>query len=324
MYAAGIDGGGTRTRAVLVAPDGRIRARGTAGCGNFQSIGASGLEDVVGGLLGTLWAGGPAQPLSLCLALAGVGREDDREEVAALARRCGWAQELCVVSDARAALEGAHAAGAGLVVVAGTGSIVLGKGPGGEEARAGGWGPVLGDEGSGYALAAEALRAALRAHDGWGPPTALEEVLRGWLGLQTWEEAVRRVYGGDLGRDRIAALAPAVLETARRGDAVAAALVWRAGHALGQQVAAVARRLGLERGADLAGAGGLLEAADLWPSLEEAARQAGVQVRRRASLLPPVLGAVLMAWQATGRPVDRQLVQGLAADLPAGAQGTAT
>jgi N-acetylglucosamine kinase-like BadF-type ATPase len=295
----GIDGGGTRTRAVAVGPGARLLGVARAGCGNFQVLGLDGLE----ALLGDLWPRlGVQLPLSaLCLGLAGAGRPTEQRAIAEWARERNWAGQVRVVSDAQAALVGAHGSQAGLVVIAGTGSMVLGRNAQGEQARAGGWGPLLGDEGSGYHLGMEGIRAALRARDGWGPATALDPRLRRALGLEDWDQVVRWIYGGELERGRVAALGLEVVEAAREGDGCALAIVAAAGQALGRQLGAVARKLGLEEGAPVAGVGGLFAARPfLWPALVRAARAAGCRPRWRDPLLPPVLGAVLIAWEAAG------------------------
>lgn len=319
MYALGIDGGGTRTRAVLVDAAGEIGGWTMAGCGNFQVVGLRGLESLLRGLIYEL--GDPAKDgrVSLCLGLAGAGRPDEQAAIAALVRARGWTDLVCVVSDARVALEGAHGGEAGLIVISGTGSIVLGKNSVGKEARAGGWGALLGDEGSGYSIGLEALRAVFKARDGWGKDTSLNDELRRELGLGNWDEAVQKVYGGEIDRERIAGLGPFVFAAARRGDGVAQQIVESAGTALGHQIGAVARRLEMTGGVALAGAGGVLKERDmLWPALVRAAGCQMKELRWRAALLPPVMGAVLLARRQAGLGVGEELVDRLARTCPAG------
>lgn len=311
----GIDGGGTRTRAVAVGQGARLLGAAGAGCGNFQVLGLQGLE----ALLGSLWPElGVRPPLeALCLGLAGAGRPAEQELIADLAISRGWASRVRVVSDAQAALVGAHGSQAGLVVIAGTGSMVLGRNPQGVQARAGGWGPLLGDEGSGYYLGMEGVRAALRARDGWGPATVLDQRLRQALGLGDWDQIVRRVYSGELGRDGVAALGLEVVAAAREGDACALAIAAAAGEALGRQLGAVARKLGMAAGAAVAGVGGVFAARQLlWPAMLRAAEAEGCQLCWREPLLPPVLGAVLIAWEAAGLQPSAELVAALARVLP--------
>jgi len=317
MHVVGVDGGGTRTRAVMVDAEGEIGGWATGGCGNFQTIGLNGVEILVDRLLEELGGEARSGAVSLCLALAGAGRPDEQAAIAALVRGKGWTTKVCVVSDARAALEGAHGGKPGLIVISGTGSMVLGKNERGEEARAGGWGPLLGDEGSGYSVGLEALRSALRARDGWGQSTVLSDNLRKNLGLGNWDEIVQKVYGGEVGWDCIAALGPCVFAAARSGDGIARQIIEAAGRALGKQVGAVARRLHMTGRVDLACAGGVFKERDmLWPALERAASSGIDQLRQRDPLLPPVLGAVLLAWEQAGYAVDEERIGKLARRCP--------
>src|SRR5205823_10053657 len=115
----------------------------------------------------------------------------------------------------------------GLAVVAGTGSMAYGKTADGRTARAGGWGSLLGDEGSAYILVTDALRAVAHAADGRGPATDLQRRFLDHLGLQMPQELITCLHGGGWDRAALAGLAPLVLEAAETGDAVAAELAER-------------------------------------------------------------------------------------------------
>lgn len=316
MYAMGIDGGGTRTRAVMVDRTGKVCGQALAGTGNYQRLGLEGVERLLEGLLQQLGLERRPSQLALCLALAGAGRPDEQEEIAALVR-ARWAEIACAVSDARAALEGAHGGGAGLIAISGTGSIVLGKNLAGEEVRAGGWGPLLGDQGSGYHIGLEGLRAVFKARDGWGPDTSMSQALRQVLGIGQWDELVRKVYGGEVGREQIAGLAPQVFAAATDGDQVARRIVDSAGAALGRQIGTVARRLSMVGKVELACLGGVFREVEiLWPSIEAAAREEVALLHRRDPLLPPVMGAVLLAWRQAGLGPEERLLEALANAAP--------
>ena len=210
FWSVGMDGGGTRTRAVMVDEHGAVCARAVGGPGNYQLVGLDGVVELVSGLLDELWEqlGEQRGSGSMCVALAGAGRRDEQEAICAALSHLPGGSSASVVSDARAALEGAHGGQAGIIVIAGTGSMVLGKAESGQEARAGGLGPLLGDEGSGYRLVLEGLRAVLRARDGAGPDTELTAALAQAFDLTDWNQVIGRVYGGDLTRERLAAAAP--------------------------------------------------------------------------------------------------------------------
>jgi glucosamine kinase len=144
-----------------------------------------------------------------------------------------------------------------LLLVAGTGSIAWGRGEDGREARVGGWGGLLGDEGSGYDIGLRALRAVVRAADGRGPPTELRDRLLGEIGLDAPEALIRWAAGA--GKASVARLAPTVCGVANAGDEVAAAIVTGAVESLKAHVVALRQRLGPWRATPrLALAGGLL------------------------------------------------------------------
>jgi N-acetylglucosamine kinase-like BadF-type ATPase len=192
-----------------------------------------------------------------CLGLAGAGRATDHRILREWASRFELAQTVDIIEDAALLLAAGTPAGWGLAVVAGTGSMAYGRCPDGRTARSGGWGPVLGDEGSGYAIALAGLRAVVRAADGRGPATNLTAALLTALELGHPEQLVGLVYEGG-NRAALAALAPTVLEIASRGDRVAEEIVTTAVTELASAVVATAKALRLGNTFPLALAGGLL------------------------------------------------------------------
>ena len=298
----GVDGGGTKTRAVWIRRDGSVLAMAQAGGSNYQEIGVHGvnalLEELVGPwLVNTV----ESKPACICLGLAGAGRPTEQRAIkdSVLARE--WSDRVRVESDARAALAGAHAEKRGMIVIAGTGSIVFGIGENGDWVRAGGWGPLLGDEGSGYDIALRGIRAGLAAHDGSGPDTALSRSLLEELGIKEWAEIVSRVYGGDLDRPALASLAPSIMRCAEEGDRVAIAVIRSTAEGLAKQIAAVSRRSGIDKEDGLSYCGGLLTGAPLLRYfVEESLRSKGIDMRLMPVRLPAVLGAVVLAWEHTG------------------------
>ncbi len=209
----GVDAGGTATRAVLVR-DGAV------------------VERIESEPLNALLDTGVAERLVQLVresgaALAGIGLPGLRGEAAAAGLQSQIASrveaQVAVADDAEIARLGAFNGGPGIVVVAGTGSIALGCDGRGRRARAGGHGYLLGDEGGGYWIGLEALRAALRSRDGSGPRTRLETGLPERLGADL-DRLLRDVYAAPADRLRLACLAPFVAEVAE-ADEVARALL---------------------------------------------------------------------------------------------------
>ncbi len=224
-FFIGVDGGGTRTRAVILDEEGRELARGAAP----GAVATARAPDEVGAAVSAavrvaadeaklslpgavLWAG-----------LAGAGAEEARHAVLAVLDRAGLAERVLVGTDVEAAFQDAFPQGPGVLLIAGTGSIAWARSDDGAVCRVGGWGRLLGDEGSGYALGLEGLRLVMRAEDGRAPPTALTERLITACGVRHAAGLVSWVDGAE--KAEVAALAPTVVSAADEGDAGARVLV---------------------------------------------------------------------------------------------------
>ncbi len=163
-----------------------------------------------------------------------------------------------VDGDIMAAFTGAFPLGNGLVMIAGTGSVAFGLAAGGERVQVGGWGYLLGDEGSGYAIGLDALRTVLRFYDGREAATTLAPALLDHLALSSPAALVRRVYTDRMNRDEIAAIAPFVAAHAAAGDTASVRILWNAGGALADLACAgVERIIQSGIGANVALLGGL-------------------------------------------------------------------
>lgn len=279
----GIDGGGSRATAVATDVEGRELARVEGGPGRIRldapGTGAHVLADLVDHVIREAGARLPAAGL-IC-ALAGAGREDARRELAAALLREAVAIRLRVVTDAEAAYQDAFGGGPGILLIAGTGSIAWGRDADGRTIRAGGWGALLGDEGSGYDLGLRALRAVLHAHDGRGPATGLTGTILGRTGVDSPEGLV--TWSARADKAEIAALAPCVLEAAEAGDDVASSLVRTAATDLAAHVDAIHERLApWPETPTLAVAGGLLANGKLLREKTIAAVRAPVRILDRA------------------------------------------
>jgi N-acetylglucosamine kinase-like BadF-type ATPase len=158
-----------------------------------------------------------------CFGFSG-GTADKEESTRALVR----ANRIIIMHDAAIALSGATAGEPGIVMISGTGSIAFGRNSRGIEARAGGWGYVYGDEGSGFDLTRQALRAALRHEEGWGPQTLLTDLLLRATGAASANDLLHRFYTPEYSRPSIAALSILVSEAAEEGDSEAERLLFDA------------------------------------------------------------------------------------------------
>ena len=241
---AGVDGGGTRTTLVLAGPDGREILRRVGGAGLVDPRDPTASALLVAELVRSALAeAGIAEPItSLCAGLAGVGNETERAAVEAALAASGVAGRVRIVTDGEIALEGAVGGGAGVLMIAGTGSVAYGRGEDGRVARCGGWGMFVGDEGSGYSIGRSGIIAALRAGDGRGPATSLLRTLMERMevdspnGIPPW---VGRSEKGD-----IAALSRDVVDAAEAGDEVALEVLRREAGELALHPRALAGVLG--------------------------------------------------------------------------------
>ncbi len=253
----GIDGGATKTLAVIVDAEGQECGRGSAGSGNQAAVG---LERAVASIRGAVaeaarQAGVDAPFRAVWIGLAGVDRPNDRDRL--LPHLNALAGVVHLTNDAELVLTGLHGA-VGVAVIAGTGSIALGRDAMGKTARSGGWGHIIGDEGSGYEIGRLALKAAARASDGRGPETTLLPAIVAEWQLARPDAMIDRVYPeGD--KALIARLSALVFAAAQEGDAVARGIVREAAAELALAALAVGEMLDFPDGKlPVALAGGLL------------------------------------------------------------------
>ncbi|MFO0796544.1 MAG: N-acetylmuramic acid 6-phosphate etherase [Gemmataceae bacterium] len=296
----GFDGGGTRTVALLASRTGsgwKLLGRGEAGPSNRQAVGTPAALAALDAAADAAFASAGRSRKAVraaVLGLAGAGRAEDREVIRDWAAKVHLAPSVDVIEDAALLLAAGTPDGWGVAVVAGTGSMAYARAADGRTARAGGWGYLLGDEGSGYAIALAGLRAAARAADGRGPGTVLIDKLLSAFGLTRPEELVGVVYRG-CDRPALAALAPLVLDAAERCP-VAAEIASAAAAELASAAVAAARQLGYGAGFPVALAGGLFESRiDYRERFLAALAAGGVTPEPVAVVREPAEGAVRLA-----------------------------
>ena len=189
MHVLGIDVGGTKTVCLLGDEEGRVLSTARGPGANLQTVGELQLEKVLHTVMAEALTEQSVAPAAICLGIAGVDRPEDATFVRGVMSRIGYKARILVVNDALIALQAGIGAEAGIVIVAGTGSIAYGCDRDGTAARAGGWGYVLGDEGSGYWIGRLALRAIAREADGRGQPTSLTPRVLAHFGVDATRRA---------------------------------------------------------------------------------------------------------------------------------------
>jgi len=244
-HVLGIDAGGTKTVCLLADQSGAVLAESRGPGANLHAAGELAVERVLQDVMGQAIGGRAIAPGAICLGIAGVDGNEEARTVCAMMARIGYGARTLVVNDALIALvSGAHDA-PGIVIIAGTGSIVYGRNENGEAARAGGRGHMIGDEGSGYWIGREALAAVMRAADGRGPQTQLSSDILAYFGIRDVSRLPRIVYDRAHPRMAVAALGPLVQQVAARGDAVATRILERAAEELVLAAQSVTTRLGM-------------------------------------------------------------------------------
>jgi N-acetylglucosamine kinase-like BadF-type ATPase len=307
-WVLGVDGGGTRTVALVANEKGRVLGRGESGSANYHTSGLTRASEAINRAveMALADAGLVSQALSAAFfGIAGIDRPVDRHVMSGIIARTGLTCPVYMEHDAVAALAGATGGRPGVVVIADTWSMAFGEDGHGHRVRSGGYGPILGDEGSGYDIGRKALIAALRAHDGRGPATVLSERIRKRFALDDMTDLVTLVYGepAPLQRTEIAALSALVIEAAREGDAVAREILRVAGRELGLAAAAVLKRLQWEEGkpVPVVGLGNIFEAGStLTLPMEQVIRSAYPRVEMCQAKHTPAYGAVLLALRTLG------------------------
>ena len=248
-YFLGVDGGQSSTTAVIGDENGRILGWATAGPCNHAS-GAEAIAKfrrVIGECLSrALAAANLAREQrfrAACLGMSG-GPEDK----AALLEEMVATDRLVLTHDAEIALAGALNGAPGVIVIAGTGAIAFGRNEQGETARVAGWGHIFGDEGSAFDIVRQALRAALREQEGWGPRTALTPALLEATETMDAHDLLHLWYTLEWPRSRVATLAPLVSRIAEEGDPTAAGIIESAARSLALLAASVRTQLFPENG----------------------------------------------------------------------------
>jgi len=297
MHVLGIDVGGTKTVCLLADERGEVMAQGREEGANLQGAGELALEKVLHSVMEKTLAERGVFPSVICLGIAGVDRAADEAVVLGIMKRIGYKAKILVVNDALIALQAGIDSEQGIVIVAGTGSIAYGRNSKSEASRAGGWGYVLGDEGSGYWIGRLALRSVVRHADARGRVTTLTPRLLSHFGVARAADLIHKIYHENVPPSAIAALATYVQQSRDEGDAVAISILNRAADELITAATAVMTSLELtEETFSFVLAGGMFHAVPwlcdqltlMLPSLAPNSRT----IRLEAE---PALGAVRLA-----------------------------
>lgn len=300
---AGVDGGGTRTRAVVLDGN-RVVGEGEAGPSNPLRVGVStgvcAIRDAIDRACSAALIHRD-DLVAVGVGLAGVRRKDIRTRMHDVLVETLGVENIELVSDGDIALYGATDGQPGVVIISGTGSISVGINRHGKRVYAGGWGPVAGDEGSGSWIARRALQTVARATDGRGPQTSLTEAACEYFQVSAPEDLSTAIYAPTITNDRIAGFSRNVIATARAGDEVALGIMDEAGKELGKAAVAVIRKLKMEQDRfQVAFVGGVFSAGEL---IVAPLREQVMRVARKAFIGQPSFSPTV----AAGRMAQQNL-----------------
>ncbi len=310
-YLIGIDGGGSQTRAVAVDYAGHVAASSITGPTQLQFLDTIQSHSVLNSLLSELikQAGTNLDAVAYLVAgFAGAGRQPVIDNAVSILEDIGFRGNCSVVTDLDIALHGAFAGEPGIVVNAGTGSGAICRDNSGTVSRCGGWGYLIGDEGSAYHMARLAIQAVFKSCDGIIQSTLLTEQVCSEFYLNSPDDLITVLYSGKLTRVGIAAFAPRVFDAAKNGDYVAQNIVKECGSTLSLLIKT------LLKSADFSGSpvpvcctGGMFENSDILLShiLNEDIDNIAIVKPRFSS----IAGAVLLAFEHIAVKVDASIAE---------------
>lgn len=303
-YVIGIDGGATKTTAVLADLKRNIIAERTSGPANFLIIGTDKVAKTISDLILDLCNDAEINIQNIevvCMGLTGAGREDDAQKIKNAVLEywqknySSQIKNLIVTSDARIALEGAFSGRPGIILIAGTGSIIFGKDRTGQLYRVGGFGRYIGDEGGGYSIGRLGLQAVAKSLDGRGPETKLLNILRENFGINSAEDLINKVYKENLD---FASIAPYVIQCAEEGDEACREILRKEAEELVLHIKAIKDKIKV-RTVYISFLGGLLSGENYYSKL---LRKIILQKVEGVNVIlpehPPAYGAVLLAMDA--------------------------
>ena len=292
-YVIGIDGGGSKTVGLIARPNGEILSRVEVSGSNYHVVGIVRTEQILAELVVALLnqAGVASESkITFCLGMAGLGRKSDQNIINNVCNRIGLDRCRVLTHDAKIALVGGLGKLEGVILISGTGAIAYGQTADGLSVRSSGWGHLLGDEGSGYFIGLQALKAIVRAEDGRAQPTKIRDFVLLETGLSTPEDLVTWTY--ESSKEKISHLSRFVFEAMSLGDEIAKQIIVYSADELVRSAQVVIDKLNLNPAPELVLSGGvMLNQPALVKMIQD--RLLGIQIRLVEN--EPAYGAVLLA-----------------------------
>lgn len=299
-YLIGLDGGGTKTKCVLTDFNFNSLYECQGGPSNFLLIGTQIISETILSLILesiTYLKISPDDIASILIGTTGAGRQSDAEKLKndfiQYAQSKGYSfKSFNVDSDARIALEGAFSGGPGSLLIAGTGSMIIGKDKNNNIHRVGGYGRLIGDEGSGNTLGRKGLNQIAKELDGRGDKTLLTEILKRDFGIADTSQLITEVYRNNFD---IASFAPKVIEAAQNGDRIANKILEEESDELLLHIKSIFNMIG-EETLKLCLIGGTIATDNLYSAMFKKKLELHLSnVEIKSAENPPEIGAAFMA-----------------------------
>ncbi len=315
-HVMGIDGGGTKTRGVISTLEGKILGYTVVASTNYHAVGLDAVEKELKQIIDQLAGDERRGKVSyFCIGLSGVGRPVDYERIGSVLQRLGIEERTFLTNDAVTALIGGALAEKGILIIAGTGSIVYGMDGKGNMARAGGFGQYLADEGSGYRIGLKGLVAIMKSFDGRIPPVSITEPVLNFLKLKNPTELVTWIGGLSNVKEEVGKIAPFVLQAAEEGDQTCLAIVDEEISELVLAVKAVVNKLKIgedDGSVDVVMVGGVLENNEYYfERLAEGIKASLPRCNPIKPKAPAVVGAVIAAMKKINVEPDQGVIRNL-------------
>lgn len=314
-YIIGVDGGGRKTVSAIATLKGEIIGIGRAGTTNINTADRNTvtiqLKKAIKNAIETSGAKGKA--LISVLGIAGTERERCKKIIREICEELNFTEKTVIVSDAMIALTAATKMKPGVIIISGTGSIALGINREKQIARAGGWGYLLDDEGSGYWIGLKALREVMKAYDGRGKTTILTSMILEKFSLENPRQLVDIAYGRKLTVQEIASITELVSKSASMGDKVAIQILKEAGEKLAEMIYTVIKKLAIkDKVIPIYYTGGVFKTGKyILKPIEEKLREKQVQVKLKKPFLKPVVGSLMLALNYLGIEVKGEVEEKL-------------
>ena len=308
-YYLGVDGGGTKTIAVIGDEDGHLLGWGTGGPSNAHfCLPQTALQSIQDSIQRARAQAGDKPVSRAALCVPGLKHHFDPVEIAVALAITPEAPQI--TGDDVSTFYGALGHAYGIVVLAGTGSFALGMDCHGKRVSVGGWGPLLGDEGSGFAIGQAALKAVICEYEARGPSTVLTGLIKSHFALNDLFDLRSRIYQSSSYQNVISGIAPLVLEAVQAGDRMAQVIIHDAGTALGKLAVVVLRQIDFDLDTDtVVLTGGIRNLGDwILAPFEQEIHKHAESIRIRPPRFIPAVGALMLALEADGRTIDAAML----------------